>query len=206
MGADAERPKAEIRKLRPGAGALGLERYIPRDAVGGRFEQLGVVLFHDADCVPLDVMTYMREAGFCFGFARYLAAIILASGTVENILNHDRRTRHHPRLIRVNDWAALNNDNLRIAEEEGLPISALLDPDETIKQAVPIRFVENRNKLAHGNLFGFVREIGTFPEYSLDAANEAFQQVRKSEQFVCAWFNTAPDVQERKITGQRWPT
>jgi hypothetical protein len=206
VGDGEEKPKAEIRKLRPGAGKLVLERYIPPDAVGSRFEQLGVVYFDHGGSVPLDVMSYMREAAFCFGFARYLAAIVLASGTVETILNHDRRTKKHPRFNRVNDWAVLNNENLSIAEDEGLPISALLDSDETIKQPHPVRFVANRNKLAHGNLFGFVKEIRTFPEYYTDAANEAFQQMRKSEQFVCDWFNTAPDVQEGRIRNQRWPT
>src|SRR5690348_16911376 len=143
---DNDKPKAGFAQLRPGQGKPVAEGFMS-DATFSRFEQRGVVLWDPSERMPLDVFSYLREASFCFCFERYLATIVLASATVEIIMNRDSRTKNHPRFINaVNGWAPLNNENLSVAEEEGLPIHALLGGDETVKQTKPIHFVENRNK------------------------------------------------------------
>jgi len=152
---------------------------------------------------PLDLFSYTREAGYCLDEHRFLAAIAMASTAIELILNRDRRLRTLPKLKRISGWATLNNGNLRVARERGLPVHTLLSPGEDLCRLQPIAFVELRNKVAHGEIGHFVRDLS---DYDPDAARLATEQDSKMRHFVSEWYNTAPDVQEGHIRNHRWPS
>jgi hypothetical protein len=160
-----------------------------------------VVYFTHATHVPNDVFAYGREAPNCFDQRRYLATITLASAMVEIILNKDGRLR-----TKAAAWRTLNMKLVRDAERKGLPVVHLLGVRESLRGA-SIEFVELRNRIAHGNLSGLVgfEHSGT-TDYSSTAREVAFDHLRKAEEFLVNWYNTSPDVQQRKITNHRWPT
>ncbi len=159
-----------------------------------------VLYFTQATHMPSDVFAYGREAPNCFDQRRYLATIILATAEVEIILNKDSRMR------RVDDgWRTLNMKLLRDADAKGLPVHCLLAEGESLR-AASIEFVDMRNRLAHGNLDGIIGfEYNGTPDYSAEARATALTQMKKATAFVVEWYNTSPDVQERRIVHHRWP-
>ncbi len=102
---------------------------------------------HPAERLPTDLFSYTREAGHCLRERRFLACIAMASTAVEIILNRDRRFRALPKFKASDGWAYLNNRNLRIARENGLPTDALLSPGDDLNSSKPIAFVEFRNRI-----------------------------------------------------------
>jgi hypothetical protein len=178
-------PRASLRKIKPEFVKNGHEE---------------VLYFTHATNVPSDVFAYGREAPNCFDQRRYLATIVLATAEIEIILNKDSRMRWAG-----GGWRTLNMKLLRDATGMGLPVQCLLRPGESLK-ARSIEFVDLRNQLAHGNLTGIVgfERTGT-PDYSEEARRAALSHMKKAEAFVVEWYNTAPDVQERKILNHGWP-
>lgn len=144
----------------------------------------------------------MREAGRCFHVGCFLGTIALASDLVEIILNRDSRTQM-AQFTRMKGWATLNNKNLNVAHQNGLPVHLLLSSGENVDQPDPVAFVSRRNKVAHGNVLELIRDLS---DYCDNAEEEALDQLDKAERFLVEWFNAAPDVQERKIRNHRWPT
>ena len=183
--AAAERPKAERRLIRPEFQKNGLTH---------------VVYFSQATHHPSDVFAYGREALHCFSERRYLASITMAHAMVEIILNKDSRM-----LSSTRAWHALSLKLVRIAEQRGLPVSQLLNPGETLK-GKSLAFIDLRNRIAHGNLAGLIgfEHQGT-PDYSSDAREIALDHLIKAEQFEMEWYNTSPDIQDRRIVHHRWP-
>lgn len=157
---------------------------------------------HPAERLPMDLFSYTREAGHCLRERRFLACIAMASTAVEIILNRDRRLRALPNFKAPDGWAYLNNRNLRIARENGLPADALLTPGDDLNSSKPIAFVEFRNKIAHGEI---THLVGDLSDYDPSAEQMAADQETKMRRFVSEWFNTAPDVQEGHIRKNRWP-
>ena len=156
-----------------------------------------------AERMPMDLFSYTREAGHYLGERRFLAAIALSSTAVELILNRDRRMRALPEIAHApHGWANLNNRNLRIAREKGLPTNALMSQVDDLDSDIPVAFVELRNKVAHGEIAHLVT---TLSDYDPSAAGLAADQESKMRKFVSEWFNTAPDVQEGHIRENRWP-
>jgi hypothetical protein len=155
-----------------------------------------------AERLPMDLFSYCREAGYCLSDGRFLASIAMASTAVELILNRDRRLKTLPDLKRISGWASLNNHNLRIAWANGLPTEKLLMADDDLDGRLPIAFVELRNKVAHGEIAHFVRDLSDFDQAAAEAATV---QELKMRHFVSEWFNTAPDVQEGHIRENSWP-
>jgi hypothetical protein len=182
----APAPKASLRSVKPEYQRNGLRH---------------VVYFTQATHLPSDVSAYGREAPNCFDQKRYLATIILASAMVEVILNKDTR------MLRLGGgWRNLNMKFLKEAGRKGFPVARLLGTGESFGGA-SIEFIELRNRIAHGNLSGIVgfEHRGT-PDYSPEARERALNHLRKAEDFVVDWYNTSPDVQERRIRHHRWPT
>lgn len=158
-----------------------------------------VVYFTQATHHPLDVFAYGREALWCFNQSRYLATIISASANVEIILNKDSRMHHHG-----GGWRTLNMKLLRTAGDRGLPTRQLLAKGESLT-STSIGFIKLRHQIAHGNLAGIIGFEGTLPDYSIEAREAALSHLEKAEQFVIEWYNTSPDVQDRRIMHRRWP-
>ncbi len=79
----------------------------------------------------------------------------------------------------------------------------LISAGEDIEARQPIRFVERRNKVAHGDI---VEMIQSLSDYDPHAEDEAYDQLIKAENYCVEWFNSAPDVQEFHIESHRWPT
>jgi hypothetical protein len=159
-----------------------------------------VLVFTQAMHLPRDVAAYGREAPNCFNERRYLATIILSTAAIEIILNKDSRMR-----VAGRGWQNLNIKQLRDGDKNGLPVAALLGPGESLRGR-SVEFIDLRNRIAHGNLQGMIgfEHTGT-PDYSREAREAALSHMKKADAFVMEWYNTAPDVQERKILNQRWP-
>lgn len=159
-----------------------------------------VLHFTQATHIPSDVMAYGREGANCFNDRRYLATIVLTTAQIEIILNKDSRMRRPG-----GGWRTLNMKLLRDGAGKGMPVASLLTLGESLK-APSIEFVELRNRLAHGNLAGIIgfEHSGT-PDYSVKARESALTQMKKADQFVMEWYNSAPDVQQRRVAHHRWP-
>jgi hypothetical protein len=201
-----EAPKihASLQEPAVNAGELWWGTFFQKRAaqINRRFRLARIVYWGPSVKMPMDLFSYIREAALCFTVARFLATIVLSSSAVELILNRDRRTQKHQELKRISGWATLNNQNLIVAREQGLPVEVLLSQDENLAHAQPIRFVERRNKVAHGEIAHMIRNL---VDYDPAAEQEALDQLSKAERFVVDWFNTAPDVQDCSIQGHRWP-
>jgi hypothetical protein len=201
---DKPKIKAQLREVREGAGRIWWESYVKSHSedINRRFGLARAVYWTQAERMPLDLFSYIREAGLCFGVARFLATIVFSSTAVELVLNRDQRTRRNRELRRIGGWATLNNANLIIAAREGLPVHLLLSKGESLTDHEPVRFVERRNKVAHGEISDMVKNI---TDYDPKAEVEAFDQLDKGDRFIVEWFNTEPDVQESHIQNYRWP-
>ena len=198
------KPQASLVQLRKGAGGIWWN-YFVRDHLGeiARREHLvGAIYWTQSERMPIDLFSYIREASRCFTIARFLASITMASCAVELILNKDRRLRSGAKLRRVRGWATLNNANLIIAADSGLPSSSLCSAGESLQQVPPLVFVARRNRVAHGEVLPMLK---TLSDYDIRAEEEALDQVSKAQKFVIEWFNGAPDVQEGSIANHRWP-
>jgi hypothetical protein len=179
-------PRASLRKIKP--------EYI-------RNGNDAVLYFTDATHMPSDIFAYGREKARCFDDSRYLATIILSTAEVEIILNKDSRMRRAE-----GGWQTLKMKLLRDGAEKGLPVDCLLGPGESLKGA-DIDFVKLRNGMAHGNLTGIIGfEHNGTPDYSAEAREMALAQMKKARAFVLEWYNSSPDVQERRILHHRWPS
>jgi hypothetical protein len=178
-----------------------------RDSSGGAREKpwmsSGPSMYRSpAERMPIDLFSYTREAGYCLTERRFLASIAMASTAVELILNRDRRLRALSDFRGPYGWANLNNQNLRIARENGLPTQALLSAGDDLDSDEPIAFVTLRNKVAHGEIGHLVSDLS---DYDPGAEQLAADQESKMRRFVSEWFNTAPDVQDGHIRNNQWP-
>lgn len=114
----------------------------------------GITYWTPAEAMPLDVFSYIREAGKARDSKCFMASIAMSSALVELIINRDSRTRTKKGLRRVAGWATLNNANLSIAKGAGLPVHKLLRKGEDVAQVAAVEFVRLRNKVAHGDTLG----------------------------------------------------
>jgi hypothetical protein len=192
-----EEPKpkltAEIRELREGAGARWWQTHVEHDGaeINRRFAAPGVVYWNAANLVSMDMFSYLSEASLCYSVSMYLATIVLSSALPELVLNRDSRTKALPGLSRFDDWAGLNNTNLRLAREVGLPTDRLLSFGEDLSSPEPVTFVKRRNKFAHGEIANFIVKIS---RYDPQLEREAIDQLKKAQLFYVDWFNTTPDI------------
>lgn len=196
--------RARLMEPKETAGETWWGHFVRSEAgeINKRFRQAQMLYWSPSVKMPLDLFSYIREASTCFTIARYLACLVLSSGAVELILNKDSRTKDLVDLRRIGGWATLSNQNLDIASRYGLPVNSLLSGGENLKNAVPVTFVNRRNKVAHGEIFPLIRDLS---DYDPSAEAEALDQLTKSQRFVIEWFNSAPDVQTCTIQNHRWP-
>jgi len=127
--------------------------------------------------------------------------IAMSSTAVELVINRDTRTCKARALKRTGGWANLNNHNLRVAREHGLPVDALLEAGDNLSSDNSIAFVRLRNKVAHGEIERFISDLS---DYDPAAEKLAKQHECKMREFVSEWYNTAPDVQEGRIRKHQW--
>jgi hypothetical protein len=172
-------------------------------ARSSRYHAPFVLVFSPGECLPSDVGAFGRDAGNCYESGRFLACILTASAAVEIILNRDSRMRAGRR-----GWCHMNAKLMRTAQDRGLPVDRLLEGADDFKTDNSVTFLRLRNQIAHGNLDGIIdltRE-GFALDYSRKAAKLALAHLNNADEFILEWFNTAPDVQQRRIRRGLWPT
>ena len=153
-GIVGEKPiKAELRPLKTHFDASEALLH-DREAVNRRALLVKVLYWTDAERMPIDVFSYIREASRAFEFGCFLGTMTLASCAVETILNHDTRSRRKK-------WIYLDQPTLRVAHSAGLPVQELLSPDEHIHKGLPA-FVRRRNETAHGNVSALIRALSDY--------------------------------------------
>src|SRR5207302_73898 len=117
--------------------------------------------------------------------ACYMACIAMASAAVEVIINRDCRCKGV--LRQKTGWAYLNNVNLKVSRDLGLPVAELIAAGESLDSKAPIQFVQRRHKIAHGDTAQLFR---TLTDYDPSAKAAAEDQDRRAIAFVREWFNT----------------
>jgi hypothetical protein len=130
----------------------------------------------------------------CFGVQQYPATILFSAIAVESVLNHDKRLYTYRNSLKKK-WISLSLKNLKKASEKGIDVSTLIDKDGKDSE-----FITRRNKIAHGDLAGYVnflwekkpnREI---TEKITITRKQALDQLNRSFQFITAWANTNPTI------------
>lgn len=116
---------------------------------------------------------------------------------------HRKRNQPNP-----TDWLTLMPHNLREARTYKMPVEKLLDEDESLEKDAPlIKFIERRNKIAHGDYGSYFvntgRELseGTkIINYHLDVGpREAMDQFKKCSDFLYGWVAQKPRIVRFKI-------
>ncbi|MGI0015265.1 MAG: hypothetical protein ACREBU_17760 [Nitrososphaera sp.] len=131
-------------------------------------------------------------------------AVLLASISVESVLNHDIRLEHL-RKTEPYEWIDLHWKNLKCAYENGLPVDLLLNKGEEFRKGCRIEFVERRNKMAHGdyegygNLYPASFNKGEFSEefdlgHNRPPKEHALDQIEKSKRFIISWARQNPRI------------
>ena len=162
-----------------------MECYLP-DAVRRWILTDHLVKFGQPDwdvSFPLNVFNALAEARRCFLFGFQLGCIVLSSAAVELAINSDERRI----LFNWTRWRNMNTDSLQAAFQFGCPINLLLNPDEimngTIRENPRPKFIERRNKYAHGEYVpGFIPFISV-----TGMEQEALDQLLKCQNFLVEW-------------------
>ncbi len=180
---------AQIRDLKPGAGKTWWQTHLTTrwPDIERRFQESRSVYWSPGNAIPLELFAYLREAKLCFSLGHFLATLLLSGALAELILNKDLRLAKRSDLRRIGNWILLNNNNLAIAKSEGLPVSELLDSGENIHAPNAIRFVQSRNKIAHGDLSTYQPDL---PERNAEWERAARDQLQKAMRFLVSWFNS----------------
>lgn len=188
-------PQAKQLSFKEGAGVHWWQEYFKAEEreVDRRTREIGVVYWTPAESMSVDLFSYLREASTCYSVSRFLATISMSGALVEIILNRDCRMNKQIDAHRINDWITLNNRNLRLARDAGLPIDDLMEANDTVDDdSSPIRFVQLRNKVAHGDLQDFPKQLS---DYSPPYEEEAKSQLKKAMGFLITWYNSSPNTQ-----------
>jgi hypothetical protein len=90
---------------------------------------------------------YYLEAGLTFVIGCFVASVLASSASVEAALNHDPRLKDLKEAKRI----GLDRSCLTSAKAKGLPIDKLLTAGDSLEQG-DIRFIDIRNKFAHGDI------------------------------------------------------
>jgi hypothetical protein len=191
MDAHGKSTEASLLQPREGAGKYWWETFVRThiSEINRRFNQAKALYIPnlESSLVPLDLFSYVREAALCFEIGRYLAAILLASKSVELIMARDTRTRAHPELRRAADnTITLCSRNLVIARKLGLPVDRLLSPEEVLNPEAPILFADRAARVNTGSVTIWFSAIS---EYVALAEKEALDQLEKAQRFLVGWFN-----------------
>ncbi|GEM_PF-3970008 len=141
----------------------------------------------------------------CLAVGLYDPSILFASISVECILNHDLRLEKERQNMSYK-WLDLNWQNLKIANDNGLPTDMLLNQGEFFSKESTIEFIIRRNKVAHGDLEGYYQIYpGSFDKehfdseffdvgYSRPSKQHALDQIEKAKNFIVSWAQQKPKI------------
>ena len=145
----------------------------------------------------------------CLAVGLYEPAVLFASISVECVLNHDIRLEKL-RQTEPNNWINLNWRNLKCAHDNGLPTNLLLNEDKTFRKGVNIEFIKRRNKVAHGDIEGYIsiyppnikrlasNDIGEIsPDdfgHTRPSKQQVLDQIEKAKRFILEWAKQKPKV------------
>lgn len=132
-------------------------------------------------------------------------AVLLASISVESVLNHDMRLENL-RKTEPYEWIDLHWRNLKCAHDNGLPARLLLNEGEEFSKDCKIEFIERRNKMAHGDYEGYGNLYP--PSFNKEEFSEEFDlhghkrppkehaldQIEKSKLFIIEWARQRPTI------------
>lgn len=194
MDESGKKVEASLLQPREGAGKYWWETFLRGhiSEINRRFSQAKALYITAPAKAPVDLFSYIREAALCFEIGRYLPAIVLASQSVELILERDRQMQASRALVRQEgERVMLCSRNLIVARDLGLPVEALLSPGEKLDQDASVIFAARRDRVAQGNVSDWFRAIS---EYLPTAEPDALDQLEKAQRFVVTWFNSSPNV------------
>lgn len=156
-----------------------------------------------------DLDTGVRNSWFtaveCLGASQYAPALLFAAIAVECAINCDSRFEPIRKNKKNNNgWKNLTNNKILLdASSVGIPTSILCDDDESIKDIKHIRFIDRRNKIAHGDYSSY-RKIPTVIEITpnrksmsksnLPTKEHALHQINKSKDFIFNWVMSKPII------------
>jgi hypothetical protein len=207
---------AEVHLLRANIDVLKLIR-IDSDKIkqkAGQIEEFaGLVLrtvknkpntFNARDSTGIQDALLTAKQCFCFGLND--ACIVFSSIAVECVLNWDTRLQQERKNRNVKGkraWLDVDNKNLQLAHNKGLPIEKLLYNNEMIADLgtnKPVKFVFLRNKHVHGD-YSALGEIHYLSDdsarlqvYRHTKSTTALGQLNNSIGFVNAWAECKPKV------------
>ena len=140
----------------------------------------------------------------CLAVGLYDPSVLMASISVESVLNHDMRLESERQKTKYK-WLDLDAKNLELAYKSGLPTNLLLNTNETFHSPV-IEFAYRRNKVAHGDIDGYSQfypamiDENEYETVILDygekrpSKEHAIDQINKSKQFIIEWAKTNPKL------------
>lgn len=138
----------------------------------------------------------------CLTCSLYDPSVLFASISVECVLNHDLRLEKL-RQSQSYERIDLNWKNLASAFYEGLPVNLLMNSNDKFER-YGIEFVERRNKVAHGDLEGYMKNYpGNFSSdygdnfdfgHSRPSKEHALDQLEKAKKFIIEWAKQKPKV------------
>ena len=132
------------------------------------------------------------------------ATILFSSNAVEYAINMDKKMQKL-RQKQISDrnpigWLMLNEDTLRKASTQKLPVKKLLDSNETIKNP---KFINRRNQIAHGEYRDYLSSMQVnsdvgfalhLSDYIHIPKEDALDQFKKCSAFIIEWIDQNPDV------------
>lgn len=174
-------------------------------------ETIIVMIQSDAGGVPVAELvldTHITRSWFsaldCLAVGLYDPSVLMASISVESILNHDLRLEKL-KQARCYDRIDLNWKNLAGAFYEGLPVKMLMNPDEKFEKH-SIEFIERRNKVAHGDIEGYSNmypasftktgftDTGFNFGHRKPSKEHAIDQINKAKNFIFEWAKSNPKI------------
>ena len=194
MNEHEKRVEASLLQPREGAGKYWWETFLRGHIsdINRRFNQARALYITVPSEAPLDLFSYIREAALCFEIGRYLPAIVLASQSVELILQRDMLMKPS-RAVEDANHKGLSSRSLIAAATRGLPVDTLLSPEEVLSDIKPILFVERYDCVLRGDVSSWFRAIS---EYLPSVEHDALDQLEKAQRFVVTWFNRSMSAQE----------
>ena len=131
------------------------------------------------------------------------ATILFSSIAVEYAINMDKRIKKE-KITNSKGWLNLNMKTLEIANNAKLPVTNLLNSNESIKSKKKITFVHRRNQIAHGEYRGYSGTLQTdsddagfalcLSDYIHVPKEHALDQFKKCSAFIIPWINDNPDI------------
>ena len=132
----------------------------------------------------------------CLAVSRYAPALLFASIAVECAINHDSKMQKIKENDTKHNWINLtNNTVLMNAHKVGIPTEILCDEDESLNDKNYIRFIDRRNKIAHGDYSGYRKipimtksnGILRISKSEQPTREHALYQIEKSKKFILEW-------------------